>query len=146
MKIIYNHRILAALFFLSFSLAGCEKEDGMVLDRVEAPVLVTIEGTSFMQDEAVNVTATVYELDKSGILDHTVGIDSIPLANLAIQLKAQGVPVADLTTDASGKVNLARSWPELGLASPLQGNVVNLEWAGSYKGQAFVKQSRVQVK
>jgi hypothetical protein len=146
MKIRYNERLLAALFFLSFFLVSCEKEDEMVLDRVESPVLVTIEGASFMQDEPVSVTATVYELDKSGILDHTVGIDSIPVANLALQVKVNGVPMEDLTTDGSGKANFANSWSALGLASPQQGDVVNLEWAGSYKDQAFVKQSRVQVK
>lgn len=146
MKIRYTNKVFAALFALSFFLMSCEKEEDMVIDRVESPVLVTIEGTSFTASENVSVTASVYELDKSGILDHTVGIDSIPVSNLSLKVIANGMPVGDLTTDASGKVNLTKTWAELGFSSPQTGNVVNLEWSGSHKGQAFTKLSRVQVK
>ncbi|MCC9135963.1 hypothetical protein ACFSKU_15950 [Pontibacter silvestris] len=146
MKIKHTNKIFAALFTLSFFLMSCDKEESMVVDRVESPVLITISGTSFLASEPVNVTATVYELDKSGILDHTVGIDSIPVSNLPLKIIANGMAMGDLTTDAAGKVNLTKTWAELGFSSPQAGNAVNLEWSGSYQGQAFTKLSKVQVK
>ncbi|MCJ8167487.1 hypothetical protein MKJ04_21780 [Pontibacter sp. E15-1] len=146
MKVIHTRNILPALLALCIFLMSCEKEDAMVVDRVEAPVLITITGVSFEASEPVNVTATVYELDKSGILDHTVGIDSIPVANLSLKIVANGIAMGEYTTDAVGKVNLTKSWGELGFASPEKGNAAQLEWSGSYKGQAFTKLSRVQVK
>ncbi|MCC9167855.1 hypothetical protein [Pontibacter harenae] len=146
MKIKYTSRVLLTLFSLCFFLTSCEKEEDMVIDRVESPVLVLIEGTSFQASESVNITTTVYELDKSGILDHTVGVDSIPVSNLALKIKANGMDMGTLTTDASGKVNLTKTWAELGFSSPQKGNAAQLEWSGSYKGQAFTKLSQVQVK
>ena len=146
MKIKYISKLFFSLFGLSFFMMSCEKEDAMVVDRVVSPVLVTISGASFPAAEPVNVTATIYELDKSGLLNNAVGIDSIPLANLAIAVKMNAITLAELTTDQAGKVNLTKTWAELGLATPKTGNTVNLEFTGSHKGQAFTKPSRVQVK
>jgi hypothetical protein len=146
MKSKYISKLFLGLFGSAFLLMGCEKEDAMVVDRVVSPVLVMVSGTSFTAAEPVKVTATIYELDKSGLLNHAVGIDSIPVANLAIKVKLNATTLAELTTDPAGKVNLTKSWSELGLASPKAGNTVNLEFAGSHKGQAFTKPSRVQVK
>ena len=146
MKSKYISKLFLVLFGSAFLLMGCEKEDAMVVDRVVSPVLVMVSGTSFTAAEPVKVTATIYELDKSGLLNHAVGIDSIPVANLAITVKLNATTLAELTTDPAGKVNLTKSWSELGLASPKAGNTVNLEFAGSHKGQAFTKPSRVQVK
>ena len=146
MKIRYNKNLFTALFAFSFLLLGCEKEDEMVVDRVVSPVLVTIAGASFTATEPVKVTATIYELDKSGILNNAVGIDSIPVTNLAIMVKVNNATVAELTTDQAGKVELNKSWAELGLTAPQKANTVTLEFAGSHKGQAFTKPARVQVK
>ncbi|MHA6247522.1 hypothetical protein ACXYMU_06270 [Pontibacter sp. CAU 1760] len=146
MNLLHTRKLLTALFAMCFLLTGCEKEDAMVVDRVASPVLITIAGTSFAASETVKVTATVYQLDKSGILDHTVGIDSLPVANLALRIVGNGIPLGDFTTDAAGKVNLTKTWSELGYASPQKGNAVQLEWSGSYKGQPFSKLSQVQVK
>ena len=146
MKSKYISKLFLGLFGSAFLLMGCEKEDAMVVDRAVSPVLVMVAGTSFTAAEPVKVTATIYELDKSGLLNHAVGIDSIPVANLAITVKLNATTLAELTTDPAGKVNLTKSWSELGLASPKAGNTVNLEFAGSHKGQAFTKPSRVQVK
>ena len=146
MKIRYKKNVLVALFSLSFLLMGCEKEDAMVVDRVVSPVLVTIAGSSFTAAEPVKVTATIYELDKSGILNNAVGIDSIPVANLPITVKLNNAALAQLTTDQAGKVNLTKTWAELGLTTPQKANIVTLEFTGSHKGQAFAKPTRVQVK
>jgi hypothetical protein len=146
MKSKYISKLFLVFFDSAFFMMGCEKEDAMVVDRVVSPVLVMVSGTSFTAAEPVKVTATIYELDKSGLLNHAVGIDSIPVANLAITVKLNATTLAELTTDPAGKVNLTKSWSELGLASPKAGNTVNLEFAGSHKGQAFTKPSRVQVK
>lgn len=119
----------------------------MVLDRVVAPVLITASGGSFTATDTIILTAQVLELDKSGILNHQVGIDSIPVRNLAMSLQvAGGAKVADLSTDALGVIQTTKTWAQLGLVAPKKGNTVTLEWAGQYKGQAFVKQTKVQVK
>ena len=146
MKSKYISKICLSLFGLSFLLISCEKEDAMVVDRVVSPVLVTLSGSSFTAAEPVKVTATIFELDKSGLLNHAVGIDSLPVANLAITVKLNATTLAELTTDPVGKVNLTKTWSELGLATPKSGNTINLEFSGSHKGQPFTKPSRVQVK
>jgi hypothetical protein len=146
MKMKIKNNFLAGLLAAGL-LMGCEKEPEMVVDRVVSPVLVTFAGgASFTAAEPVKVTATIYELNKSGILNHAVGIDTIPLANMAITVKLGNNSLAQLTTNQAGEVALEKTWAELGLASPRAGNTVTLDWAGSHKGQAFIKQGKVQVK
>ena len=146
MNLKHTYITIAALFTSSFSLMSCEKEDEMVVDRVVSPVLVITNGSTFLPSEAVTITATFYELNKSGILNNAVGIDSIPVANLAVKVMLSNSAIAELTTDAAGKVTLSKSWVDLGLTAPIAGNAVNLGWSGNYKNQAFTKISRVQVK
>ena len=146
MNIKYAIKLISAFFSSSFFLMSCEKEDEMVVDRVVSPVLVVTNGSTFLPTEAVNVTATIYELDKSGILNNAIGIDSIPVSNLAIKVMLNNNSIADLTTDAAGKATLSKSWADLGITAPKAGNAVNLGWSGSYKNQAFTKLLRVQVK
>lgn len=145
MKLGYINKLGLALLSLVL-LLGCEKEEELVVDREVSPVLVTIAGVSFAATESVKVTATIYELDKSGLLNHAVGIDSIPLANMAVSVKLGNAALAQLTTDQAGQVALEKTWGELGLATPLKGNTVTLEWAGSHKGRSFAKLGKVQVK
>ncbi len=146
MKIKAINKLFAVLFGLSFFLMSCEKEDELVIDRVVSPVLVTVTGNSFLATEPIMVTTTIAELDKSGILDHTVGIDTIPVSNLPIKVMLNNSTLAELTTDASGTVTLNKTWADLGITTPATGNAVVLEWSGNYKGQAFTKPARVQVK
>jgi hypothetical protein len=145
MKVIYKNKLLAGLLAAGL-LMSCEKEEELVVDRVVSPVLVTFAGASFAATEPVKVTATIYELDKSGLLNHAAGIDSIPLANMAVTVKMGNSALAQLTTNQAGQVALEKTWADLGLASPAKGNTITLEWAGSHKGQAFAKQGKVQVK
>jgi hypothetical protein len=139
-------------------LAGCMKVDDPFVDRVVAPVLVVIDNATgdgggssgepvVSQKVAGPVTlgVKIYELDKSGILDHTVGIDSIPVTSLAIKLTTRaGMSIGELTTDATGKATISKTWAELGVAAPAAGSSVLLTWTGEYKGQAFSRLSRVQ--
>ena len=114
----YILALLAAMIIIS--LAGCEDESDMAVNKVASPVLLMVEDTS--TDE---VTAFVYELDKSGILDHTVGIDSIPVANLAIEVFASTTSVGVFTTDSNGSFSVTYSG-----AKPN-------EYAGIHRGIAF---------
>jgi len=128
-------------------LTGCTKKDEMIVDRAVSPVLIMVSSGSFTPTEEVVLSATILELDKSGLLNHQVGIDSIPVANLPMSVSvAGGAKIADVATNPQGVLTITKSWPELGLATPTKGNTVNLEWKGEYKGQAFLKQSRVSVK
>lgn len=154
-----THRKLVLGGFLAVSafMAACEKKVDPFVDRVVAPVLVLVEGApdgggqtaepvvSQKVSSPVVMSARILDLDKSGILDYKVGIDSIPVASLAIKLtKRDGTLLANLTTDAGGRVSLTKTWAELGIAAPKSGNTVLLTWTGEYKGQAFSRLSRIQ--
>ena len=139
-------------------LAGCKKVEDPFVDRVVAPVLVIIDNATgdgggltgepvVSQKVAGPVTLAIriYELDKSGILNNKVGIDSIPVTSLAIKLtKRDGTALADLKTDGAGKASTSKTWTELGIVAPKAGSSVSLTWSGAYKGQAFSRLSRVQ--
>ncbi|AQG78690.1 hypothetical protein [Spirosoma montaniterrae] len=139
-------------------LAGCTKEDDPFVDRVAAPVLVVIDnatgdgggltGEPVVSQKVggpVTMAVRVYELDKTGILDNKVGIDSIPVSALALRLTTRaGAALGDLQTDATGKATITKTWAELGVTAPRAGSSVLLTWTGTHKGQAFSRLSRVQ--
>ena len=153
-----RHKELIVSVLLLAGLAGCTKVDDPFVDRVVAPVLVVIDNVAgdgggqtgepvVSQKVAGPVTLAVkiYELDKSGILNKAVGIDSIPVTSLAIKLTTRaGVAIGDLTTDGTGRANISKTWAELGVATPKAGSTVSLTWTGEHKGQAFSRLSRVQ--
>ncbi len=140
------------------SLVGCMKKDDPFVDRVAAPVLVVIDNATgnggglngepvVSQKVAgpVTLSVRVYELDKSGILNNKVGIDSIPVSALALRLTTRaGAALGDLQTDGSGKATITKTWAELGVTAPRAGSSVLLTWTGAHKGQAFSRLSRVQ--
>lgn len=153
----YKTQVILSLLALT-ALAGCMKKDDPFVDRVAAPVLVVIDNASgdaggLTAEPVVNqkvsgpvtMAVRIYELDKSGLLDNKVGIDSIPVTSLTIKLtKRDGTALGDLKTDGTGKASLTKSWSELGVAAPRSGSSVQLTWSGEYKGQAFSRLSRVQ--
>jgi hypothetical protein len=101
------------------TLTSCEDESDMTVNKVASPVLLELK------DSPGELTAYFFELDKSGILDHTVGIDSIPLANLQVEVFASTSSLGVFTTDDSGSFLV-----------PYAGTKPN-EFAGAYKGIAF---------
>lgn len=111
---------LSVIVILVVAMVGCSEESDLAIKRVVSPVVIEVEATAV--DE---VTATFFELDKSGILDHTVGIDSIPVPNLSVEVFAAGVSLGAFTTDSSGKILVGYTG-----AKPN-------EYAGLYKGVAF---------
>lgn len=115
-----NYILVLLVAMIIISLTSCEDESDMAVNKVASPVLLMVEDTSV--DE---VTAFVYELDKSGILDHTVGIDSIPVANLSIEVFASTTSVGVFTTDSNGSFSVTYTG-----AKPN-------EFAGIHKGIAF---------
>lgn len=151
-----TYSILALLALTS--LAGCMKKDDPFVDRVAAPVLVVIDNASGdgggltaepvvnqKVDAPVTMAVRIYELDKSGLLDNKVGIDSIPVTSLSLKLTLRnGTALGDLKTDGTGKASLTKTWSELGVAAPKAGSSIQLTWSGEYKGQAFSRLSRVQ--
>ena len=102
------------------TITSCEDVSDMAVNKVASPVLLEVRNSGSNE-----VTAVFYELDKSGILDHTVGIDSIPVANLAIEVFAASASVGTFTTDASGSFIVTYA------------GVKPNEYAGSHKGIAF---------
>lgn len=158
MKKIIKTYLIVSIILAGMALTSCEKVDDPFVDRVVSPVLVKIEGAamgdyttdptvSYIDTLPLALGAAIYELDKSGILDYTVGIDSIPVNALAVTLSTRsGTKIADLTTDTQGKATISKTWADLGLATPKKGNSIAMQWSGTHKGQAFTRYFRVQVK
>lgn len=158
--------VSAAILFVS-----CNEEDPFV-DRVESPVLIVFDGvtgylagggltyspsvtktvTAANYTDPVTLTLTLYELDKSGILDHTVGIDSIPLVDMPLTFsKRDGTLATPLVSNDEGKVVMTTSWEALGItnvadivnAAEAKSITIPLTWVGSHKGISFAKFSQV---
>jgi hypothetical protein len=105
---------------LLVALAGCEEESDLAIKRVVSPVVIEVESIS-----SVQLKATVFELDKSGILDYTVGIDSIAVPELALEVYSGTISLGLYTTDGDGSILV-----DYVDAKPT-------EYAGTYKGIAF---------
>jgi hypothetical protein len=119
-KIRTNYILVLMVAIVIVTLSSCEDVSDMAVNKVAAPVLLDVKNTG-----TAEITAIVYELDKSGILDHTVGIDSIPVTNLSIEVFAGTSSVGVFTTDTEGKFIVAYTG-----AKPN-------EYAGVHKGVAF---------
>lgn len=146
MKNLIKTSMLTAVFALLLSFQSCIETDDLVTPNVAAPVLILLQGTTFAASAPVMVSTKTFELDKTNILDHNLGIDSIPVPNLALDVfVANTQRLATLTTDATGTANLEISWEELGLAEPKSGTQVRLEFAGTYKSIPFRKYHTVRV-
>ncbi len=118
-----------ALLFCSILMASCLEED-LAFDVIESPVLA-IFGDASISNDMLSMTGTFYELNKSGILDHTVGIDSTLLSGLSVAVYVNSDElVQQLTTGADGTAVLTTDIADLNGAS-------TLEWVGEYNGVPF---------
>jgi hypothetical protein len=171
---------------LSLGLVSCKEEDPF-LDNNVAPVLVDIVGAAFGAPIASNpsvaydssmqeltLTSRLFELDKTNILDHTKGIDSIPVPNLAIKVaydltktvkagklefkgvnyeftaetfKSSGL-LGEISSDANGVVQLKTTYKALGLTGnriQRKDDIIKLTWTGTHKGIAFTRTSQMSI-
>lgn len=144
MKKIFNKIGLLGLVVAAFS---CVEAVELATPNVASPVLVVLEGNEFEASTGVAVEGSFYELDKSGILDRTVGIDSIPVSGLEVTVFInQTEEVSTLTTDAQGKILFQNPWTSLGISAPSSGTQIRLEFAGTYNDIAFRQFHNVRVK
>ena len=163
---------LSLALTLSLGMVSCKEEDPF-LDRDVAPVLVDIVGAAFaaplaskpsvsypISSPSITLSARLLELDKTNILDHTKGIDSIPVPNLKITLsfrtliKAPNVyvtgTIGEFTSDANGLVTVPTTWDKFSIASATATTpailLSDIYWTGTHKGIAFTRQSQIQAK
>lgn len=150
-KILYFSTIILAL-----AATSCKVDDPFV-DRIAAPVLVIFEdtngATSGLTTEPsvissasadASVTVRLLELNKDGLLDYKVGIDSIPAKAIPVTFKLRtGAKVSDVTTDDKGRSTLKVSWKTLGIDAPVAGSSVLLACSATYKDVAFTKYFRL---
>ena len=148
------------LFFstiiLAFVVASCKVDDPFV-DRVVAPVLVIFEDAAGKSNGLTTepsvvssasadalVTVRLLELNKDGLLDFKVGIDSIPAKSVPVTFKLRtGTKILDVTTDDKGRSTLKVSWKTLGVATPVAGSSVLLTCSAIYKDVPFTKYFRL---
>ncbi len=97
MKKIYHLALGAVAAFIL--LSSCQEESDLVVDRIASPVLLEVDTVG-----ANNTTAFFFELDKSGIMDHTIGIDSVAIPGLSIEVFTAGSLLGTFTTDNSGAI------------------------------------------
>lgn len=123
-------KYLKYTFILTLSvlvLAACEDVADNMIPHIASPVL--LETTEISDDDpTAQVSATFYELDKSGIMDHTIGIDSIPISNLNVKVFSGDALIGDFTTDAEGTFIVTYDPAVLTSA---------LEWVGTYNEITF---------
>lgn len=119
-KIRTNYILVLMVAMIIVTLSSCEDVNDMAVNKVASPVLLDVKSTG-----TAEVTAYFYELDKSGSLDHTVGIDSIPVSDLSIEVFAGSSSVGVFTTDTDGSFIVTYT-----------GTKPN-EYAGIHKGVAF---------
>lgn len=127
-----NHFLKSYVFFLlaCLSVTACTSDE-LAFDIIESPVLAVFEDSPNTTADILAVKATFYDLDKSGILDQTIGIDSLPIQDLAIDVFVDGSAlISTYTTDAEGIVEFEAAYQELGTSR-------RLEWVGSYEGVPF---------
>lgn len=139
--------------FLVLGLMSCEVEDPFVA-RVVSPVLVAVIGSDGIPSNGLTTEPTVsapvtadaqlkvkvMELDKTGILDYKVGIDSIPVKGLKLSFKLRsGTLIKEIQTDESGVASFSSSWASLGISTPKAGSSVKLTASGTYKDVQFSK-------
>lgn len=145
--------IILGIVAIAFS---CKVDDPFV-DRIISPVLVIFESagaasnglttepsvTSSAGADAI-ITIKLLELDKTGLLDNKVGIDSLPVKALPVIIKFRnGTKVSEGTTDANGKLILTTTWKAMGIAAPVSGNSVLLAASATYKDVPFTKLFRL---
>jgi hypothetical protein len=171
---------------VTLGLTSCKVEDPFLNSSV-APVLVDIVGAPFgaplastpsvpydSSKQELTLTSRLLELDKTNILDHTKGIDSIPVANIKITIayelaktvkkdtlkfngqiytfaaevfKTSG-KLGDVTSDANGLVTVKTNYKALGLEGnriQRKDDIIKLTWTGTHKGIAFTRTSQMSV-
>lgn len=167
----YQTCLNLSLALLMVVLLSCDEEDPFV-DRTVSPVLIVFDDVNgylagggltavpnvtrkvsqLNYAEPVILRASFYELDKSGILDHTIGIDSLPVSNLAIRFaRRDGSSAIEGMTDPDGKLEISTTWEALGItdvadivmASAAKSVAIPLTWTGTYKGQSFTRYSQL---
>ncbi len=166
-----NVLLLVFAGLTSFVCVSCDEEDPFV-DRTVSPLLIVFDDvpgylagggltaipsvtknvTADNYTDGVTLSASLYELDKSGILDHTVGIDSIPASNVAIVFsKRDGSAPIEVISGADGKIIISTTWEALGITDVAEivasegarTITIPLTWSGSYKGQVFARYSQL---
>jgi hypothetical protein len=154
MKASYKLFFLFTVALLQFS---CEAEDPF-LDRGVAPLLVLLAGDDGVPSSGLTTEPTVksaisqaatfsvklYELDKSGILNNSIGIDSVAASGVVLEVKYRaGGTITTATTNASGVATFSIPWSELGITSPSSSSSVLLNCSGAYKEKTFTKLFRI---
>lgn len=140
-----------ASFLIAFAalayLTSCVDAVELATPNVASPVLVMLQGNVFDASAPVSVQGRFYELDKAGILNQNVGIDSIPVSGLQIKVFInQTEEVGMVTTDNTGTIVFEQPWTSLGVASPASGRQIRLEFAGTHKNVAFRQYHNVRVR
>lgn len=146
-----NISVLLILLVGAALISSCEKQDPFV-DRVVSPVLVLIESSDgeltsgLTTDPTVsagfesnsNIGIKILSLDKTNILDYTMGIDTIPVSSISVNLKIRnGESIGTFTTDAEGLAKVDIDWSQLGVTAA--GTSVSMAASGSYNDQSFTK-------
>ncbi len=117
MKMISKYFGISILILLFIS---CDDDSDLAIKRVASPVTIDV-----ISSNTSEITATVLELDKSGILDNSVGVVSNAVPGLVLEVFASGISVGTFTTNSDGKVIVT-----------YVGTKPN-EFAGTHKGVAF---------
>ena len=134
------------LALLAIVFVACEDVEDNAIPNIAAPVLVEIETLGkYTPLDQVTLSTTISDLDKSDILDNTVGIDTIPAALSSIQiLKDIGGVTETFFSPLSltqGSGIIVADWTDILPAdiAPEDGLEVTFEYFETYENVPFRK-------
>lgn len=143
MKRYVSYHLLALLIIV---FAACEDVEDNAIPNIAAPVLVEIETLGkYTPLDQVTIATTISDLDKTGILDNTVGIDTVPASLSSIQvLKDVGGTTETFFSPLSltqGSGVIVADWADILPAdsAPEDGLEVAFEYFETYENVPFRK-------
>lgn len=137
---------IAFVAFVAFTLSACEDVADNAIPHIASPVLVEVStlGKYTPLDQVV-LSTKISDLDKSGIMDNAVGIDTVPASLASIQvLKDIGGATETFFSPLSltqGLATIVADWTDILPAGtlPEDGEEVKFEYFETYENIPFRK-------
>lgn len=128
------------------SSVACEDVSDNAIPNIASPVLIEIETLGqYTPLDQVTLSVAVSDLDKSGIMDNTIGIDTIPATLSSIQVLKDVADVEETFFSplslANGTGTIVADWVDIlpEDAAPEDGLEVEFEYFETYENIPFRK-------
>ncbi|MGB3849235.1 MAG: hypothetical protein WA958_04660 [Tunicatimonas sp.] len=135
-----------AIAFVALVLSSCEEVADNPIPHIASPVLVEVETLGkYTPLDQVTLLTKISDLDKSGIMDNAVGIDTIPVSLASIQV-LKDVDGSEETFFSplslnQGEATITADWADIlpADAKPEDGLPIEFEYFETYENIPFRK-------